>query len=225
VIYGVGFNIVHMPKTGGTWLRTVCDRLPRQSKHKIVVRQHPNHRTVQALTEEEATLPTYIFVRNPWDWYVSLYGHWHGHIVHRRHEFRLAPKKLSPQWLRVHERFKGSFEQSMRPYSEGSPALDPQTGHVFESMSDIFSKFATREGLDLRVLRFEKGVSDAFQGILEEHCPEELTPEVLRLLSTHQRENASQRTKYQDYYTPKLRELVARLDEGLIRDHAYAFDA
>jgi hypothetical protein len=223
VIYGKNFNIIHMPKTGGTWIRRVCDRLPRDSR--AVRKVYPHHMPASGLTPAEAKLPTYVLVRNPWDWYVSLYGHWHGNIVRKRHEFRLPYKRLRPEWQDVYDRFSGTFEEAMRPFAECKIPRDPHTGNHYESMSDIFSKFTEREEeYDLRVLRFEDSPRQGFLRILRETCPEEITPSVSRLVDTHQRENASDRGHYSQYYRKKgLKELVEQLDAPLIEKFGYSF--
>lgn len=225
MIYGHGFNIIHMPKTGGTWLRRVCERLPRGCK--IVSEMYPHHLPARKLTDAEAALPTYVLVRNPWDWYVSLYGHWHGNIVNKRHEFRHPVNRLSEYWRGVHERFGGTFERAMRPYLGREAPRDPHTGHRFQSMTDTFQKFVARDdGVDLRVRKFEDGPRRIFTEILQEHCPQLITPEVTRLIETHQQENVSGRRRdFRSYYTPKLRELVAELDAELIEEYGYQFEA
>lgn len=224
MIYGEGFNIIHMPKTGGTWLRRACERLPRGSK--IVRDIDPLHRPAQVLSQERARLPTYVLVRSPWDWYVSLYGHWHGNVSKSRHEFRHPYKQLTPYWRGVHDRFKGDFRSAMLPFLRGAAPADPHTGKPSESMSDVFSKLTSRPGLDLRVRKYEDGPRNILRDIIREHCPKEYTQDVERLLTTHQQENVSQRRRdYKTYYTPELQELVSRLDAELIEEHGYRFGA
>lgn len=63
------FAAVHLPKTGGTWLRRVLwDRggKPRQGQHDPASRLHYHHR------EGRVVLGT---VREPGAWYLSLYEH------------------------------------------------------------------------------------------------------------------------------------------------------
>ncbi len=219
MIYGHRFNIAHMPKTGGTWLRRVCERLPKGIIREI----YPNHRSCGELTEAEAELPTYVFVRNPWDWYVSRYSHWHGNITKKRHEFRLPVENLLPRWQAVWSQYKGSFEESMKDV--GLPRVDPHTKHDVRSFSDSFLSFSRMpEGAQAKVLLFEHGLGEGLLQILKESHPESITPTVERLLSEHQRENVSERSRdYASYYTPPLRDKVASLDARIIAEHGYTF--
>ena len=222
MIFGERFNLIHMPKTGGTWARRVSEKLPPGIVRKI----HPRHLPASGLTDAEAKKPTYVFVRNPWDWYVSLYGHWHGNVVNKRHEFVLPYAKLSPYWQGAHDRFGGTFERAMRPFAKGQAPIDPHTGHRFGSMTEKFEGLTARPGLDVRILRYEDGPLEGYLRILRETGPAQLTPQVERILRTHQKENVSQRSRrLGDYYTPELENLVARLDDGIIRRFGYRYVA
>ena len=60
------FILVHVPKTGGTFLNDIiakhCDVLYRKL-----------HVTLADAPPEYRDLPALAFIRNPWDWYVSFY--------------------------------------------------------------------------------------------------------------------------------------------------------
>ena len=61
------FVYVHVSRSGGTFL------------NKLILEQFPEARKIQYhgqlrdLPDEYAELPVIGFVRNPWDWYVSMY--------------------------------------------------------------------------------------------------------------------------------------------------------
>lgn len=216
MIYGQHFNIVHMPKTGGTWLRRVCEKLPEGYIDRI----YPHHLGFSALTTEEAFKPTYIFVRNPWDWYVSIYGHKHGNIVHRRHEFAPPFEELDPFHQQEYRRFHGTFEDSLLfcepPVQHG---IHPDT----RSVSTLFENYSVRlDGRELRVLRFEDGVRSGLSQILRETYGE-VPPDVEDLIQTHVPENVSERQPYASYYTSRLRDLVGARDAALIERFGYSF--
>jgi hypothetical protein len=62
------FVFIHVRKTGGITIETVCKR------HFRVIHSTPErHEPYSDVPPEYAHLPAISFVRNPWDWYVS---HW-----------------------------------------------------------------------------------------------------------------------------------------------------
>ena len=70
---------VHMPKTGGCWIR---DRLRAEPGSKDVVREHtPAHELRARNFEDKALWGT---IRDPWSWYASWYNHVMQHPTHTR---------------------------------------------------------------------------------------------------------------------------------------------
>ena len=61
------FVFVHVPKTGGSFVRTLI------RTHMRVVAEYTDHASYDKLPPEFADLPVLRVVRNPWDWYVSHY--------------------------------------------------------------------------------------------------------------------------------------------------------
>lgn len=61
------FVFVHVPKTAGSFVRTLIHT------HMRVVRDWAGHPTYDSLPPEFSSLPALRVVRNPWDWYVSHY--------------------------------------------------------------------------------------------------------------------------------------------------------
>ncbi len=212
MIYGEGFNIIHMPKTGGTWLRRVCAQLPPGYIREI----YPHHMPYSALEGPATEKLTYVFVRNPFDWYLSLYGHKHGHIKNKKHEFRLPFEKLDAHHQQDYKRFSGTFSESMMSLAKVCPAS--------EWMSEVFQAFVTRDdGLKPVVLRYEDGVRAGLLKILETHIPN-VTDEVRRVLRDHQDENVSIRPRdYRTEYSHPLRTLVELRDADILREYQYEF--
>jgi hypothetical protein len=86
------FVFLHIPKTGGTFLRSVC------AEHFPVVDEGIKHGGLRAIPERFRQLPRFTLVRNPWDWHVSFYAYMH----------ESAPEPWLRDWC------AGSFETFMR---------------------------------------------------------------------------------------------------------------
>lgn len=61
------FVFIHLPRTGGTFLRRACSG----SDVRVLVTK--GHLGVEHIPEEHSDLPIFAVIRNPWDWYVSWY--------------------------------------------------------------------------------------------------------------------------------------------------------
>ena len=71
------FVIIHVHKTGGKFIKSVCrDYLPPEWIHP---HHRDEHAGIRQIPEEHGDLPVFAVVRNPWDRYVSWY-----HFTHQR---------------------------------------------------------------------------------------------------------------------------------------------
>jgi hypothetical protein len=68
------FVFVHVPKTGGQFLRAAIEKTCY-----VVPTDLPYHAAYSLLPAEYRDRPAIAFVRNPWDWYVSIFRHWQRH--------------------------------------------------------------------------------------------------------------------------------------------------
>lgn len=67
------FVVLHMPRTGGTWLHHLMTTLvPRPYEARGYT---PTHIGYLELPEGDRGKPALIMVRDPWSWYVSFYHH------------------------------------------------------------------------------------------------------------------------------------------------------
>lgn len=66
------FVMLHVPKTGGTWVsRSVFPSAPADWNVTLVL---PKHNGIDDIAPEHRHLPVVAFVRNPWEWYVSMWA-------------------------------------------------------------------------------------------------------------------------------------------------------
>jgi hypothetical protein len=76
------FVFVHMPKTGGAFVRELCRR------HLSPIVEFELHPTYSQVPPEFAELPALSFIRNPWDWYVSVYHYTHEQVARGEYQGR-----------------------------------------------------------------------------------------------------------------------------------------
>jgi hypothetical protein len=191
MIIDQNFVFIHIPKTGGTWMRHALRRLP------TFIHEYAGH--VLDVPAEHLHKPTMLVVRNPWDLYVSTYTHFHHNFTKKINEF--DPRlKNTPQAAFMEQRFGGSFENMMRH-------LEPRE---FMSKSFPFDRMPV-------VLKYEKGLANelfTYLNYLEVPIPGPTQDKIRELQNS--RFNAHQQYRTGTYYTKELEELVAENDSFLI---------
>jgi hypothetical protein len=210
------FAFVHVPKTGGTFLRKLCfERLPKD--WLIENSLHPHTRYDQ-IKDGYPHLPVFALVRNPWDWYVSWY---HFMTQIERQERR------SEMWRTTFRRGDASFREVIESACTGRGFVNPTSKPIMD-----------RLGVDhytaIHLAHVGSGVDD---GRLEVGRSESLREDFLAFLDRHEvpidgafrsaaraepAYGASDRTAYRDYYDEKLRDLVAA-NNWLIGEYGYSF--
>lgn len=225
------FVFVHLPRTGGTF---VCEVIRKffPSAHEI-----GHHLPRELLPREYSHLPVLGTVRDPWEFYVSLY-----HYVWPR-----EAGSLLASWMSENGRFGfvGST-QNLLNLGVNDERLDvlierlPE--HVDYSRRHIpnVTKDATRRvrgtGIGYYTFRFNEMFGNAddmflcrletlkqdlvafFEGIGA--ATDELRDYVLR----SDKKNSSEHLHYSTYYTPDLAELVSLRERPLIKRFGYVFE-
>jgi hypothetical protein len=221
MIYGRKFNIVHMPKTGGTWLRRVCEKIG----FPVIDSIYPHHKRYWELEGKHAHKATYLFVRNPWDWYVSLYHHKHTNIEKKRYEFSLPFDRLDLRHQIQYRRFAGTFAESLQFVANWNNVPDHHTTSL-NYMGTVFEDFRRKPSATAKaveVLKYEDGVRASFLKVLEKH-EGSVASATRDLIAAHPLENRSESRKgYRHYYTPELRALVEKQDAAVIEEFGYSF--
>ncbi|MCP4697253.1 MAG: GNAT family N-acetyltransferase [Gammaproteobacteria bacterium] len=195
------FVFVHLPRTGGTFIRQV---LLKHAPHDWqVTNVTPDHPTIKDIPPEYKGLPVFGFVRNPWDWYVSWYEY-----LKRRGDNEL--------FNQISGHGRNGFKQTLLAGFEKDFLKKQDIGGISWYLSECFGP-----DLDaLKIGKFER-LREELLAILNSVCD---APESLRNAVQHYpAANTSIRRKYQDYYDEELRELVAYKDRNVIRRFGYSF--
>ncbi len=225
------FVFVHLPRSGGTFVSGVITKF-FPSAHEI-----GHHLPRELLPREYSHLPVLGTVRNPWEFYVSLY-----HYVWPR-----AAASILVSWMSENGRlgFIGSIgnvlnlgvnDERLDVLVEMLPEhVDYSRTHIpnvtkdamrrvrgtgvgyytfrfnqmFGNTDDVF--FCRLETLRQDLVAFFEGIGAA---------TDELRDYVLRL----DKKNISEHLHYSTYYTPELAELVLIRDRPLIERFGYVFE-
>jgi hypothetical protein len=211
---------VHVPRTGGSFIRAVLGehleldpRAPRFSTHA----------SYDELPAEFRDRPGLCVVRNPWDWYVS----WYHHVIGSGQ--RLASRgpgdpKLA-NWQTVFRGGRSSFKEAVTAVCEGR-LEHPYAKAIRGRDTDLYTQYV--RALTGRAIK---------QGRLEAAPFEELIPFLVGfmrrrgLLTESMRAsveqsppiNKTEHRPYRDYYDDELRELVAHKARWLTERFGYVF--
>lgn len=188
------FVFVHVPKTGGNFVRAV---LERHAPADWQVRRLADHQTYADIPATHAGLPMLAFVRNPFAWYVS----W----------FHFQQKARDDFFLRISDGGRLGFADSMRRALASGPALEHGEGPFLQTLWSMLGP-----GLEgARVGRMETLRADLLR-LMGEICdvPESMAAAIEALPS----QNKSAHGHYSRYYDAELRALVRQKD-GPIFDH------
>jgi peptidoglycan/xylan/chitin deacetylase (PgdA/CDA1 family) len=240
------FVFLHIPKTGGRFIR---EALSRELPNCHPVADQRSHGGWDKIPAEASGRPVLAFVRNPWDWYVS----WYSFVASRPPEWRkeawLTNALVSRLFLHlassengtddtaqcrvnnfpttvrhacagvVDEEDRSNLERVEEAFPLAGPLLE---GHDFYSARLLAS---LGDGLhsDLLTLgRFESMVDDlqSFLRTVDVELPEGAWKRIRAMEPV----GASVRGPYRNYYDAELRDLVASSCADLIERFGYRFD-
>jgi len=208
------FVFVHVPKTAGRFVRAVLH------EHFEVLYEDELHPAYDEVPERFAELPAVCVIRNPWDWYVSLY-----HYVHKI-ATREPGRVRGHLWSRVMGEGRNSFTQSVR-LACGLREVDGSEPSWLREMRRLDADYYTAVhhlhtggSSKLSVMRFESLDTDLPE-FLELHdiaVPDGLA----RRLRTAEPVNTTKRGHYRRYYDRHTRDLVARTSH-LAAPYGYSY--
>ena len=199
------FIYLHLPRTGGTTLRTLFRDIPDNHIYSGIAHV-PHQRFVEICRREKiAVPPAFIFVRNPWAWYVSFWD-----------------------WA-TSEGDKGRGDMTFSQYMTRTrfSVLQKTTGHkgyLLYSAMDDYWEYLQGDRTQL-VGRFEDYENEVVR-ILVTLANDKVNEAWIRAtLARVGRRRPSRKTAgpYQEYYTKETRQWVARWATNIIERFGYEF--
>jgi hypothetical protein len=225
------FVFVHLPRSGGTFVTGIIRKF-FPSAHEI-----GHHMSRELLPRDYSHLPVLGTVRNPWEFYVSLY-----HYVWPR-----DASSVLVSWMSENGRlgFRGSIrnllnlganDERLDVLIEMLPEhVDYSKRHVPSINQDAMRR-VRGTGLGYYTFRFNQlfgNADDMFVCRLETLRQDLVaffegigaaTDELRGYVLGSDKVNAAEHLHYATYYTPELAELVLLRDRPLIERFGYAFE-
>lgn len=206
------FVFVHIPKTGGTWVREILQENAPASWQMQV--RFPGHHPASAIPAEYQTAPRLACVRNPWDWYVSLFHFWKTHHTTRTGGFAPPPEHwgaVERQWAKLIAD-SPTFEPFVRLVMEGSAP--------WKGLGELLVKMIDAPGPPFEFLRCERLRAELRdwldkRGLLNRPLDVAIRDSPKKMTSPHDH--------YVNYYTPQLRELVREREREIVERFEYEF--
>jgi hypothetical protein len=217
------FVFVHLQKTGGNFVKAVCEQhLPADW---LIPNDLDDHTSFHRIPPEHAHLPVFSLIRNPWDWYVSWY--------HFTVQGPPGPRDEQPDslWVRLFDRGRWDFGQAVTAACEGNSATPDPPPRWMRALRE--------RDWDLYTLWYwqlaGRGVE---QGRVEVGRVETLREDFVAFLRRHDipvdegfaatvrsmpEANVSARGEYRDYYDERLRDLVGHKARLIVERYGYEF--
>ena len=209
------FVFMHLQKTAGTF---VADALRSEMPDGALTRGAPGklHPGWDDIPASARGRPVLMYVRNPWDWYVSWY-----HFVRSNPTDGMVYRVLFGGG-------RNDFATTVRNACAGLvDARRPQrlrwTGRGEDFYSARFRDFCGA-GLDAQLLdirRYESLVDDLAQFLKQAGAP--LSADAVARVRGGRRLKTTAHRPYREYYDRELRELVGRSCEMIVERFGYRF--
>lgn len=216
------FLFIHLPKTGGDFIRRLCNlHLPGDW---IVEHDLGKHAGDHRIPEEYQYLPRFGLIRNPWSWYVSLHHYNLGTGRPPQHRERIDDRN----WLTASDNGANDFKTTLVNILSGRIYNQKLAARMLERDVDLLTIFHDdRFSRSLREDRITIGKVESlrsdFLAFLDAH--EVPMPEPFReAIQDRPPINVSKHQSYQDYYDEELRNLLAHKARYLIDRYSYEFE-
>lgn len=206
------FVFIHIPKTGGTWVReTLAQNAPPSWKLKV---RYPGHHRWLDLPEAVRRSRSGIyFVRNPWDWHVSVYHFYLYHWKNRTGGY--APGVTMDEDARW-------WHDLLSTSADFAVALRRALGADRTQSAKLRSQCSGESSDEPRsALRFENLRHELLSALQRRQV--EIPPELENAIRKSPPEMVSPHAPFRTYYTPELAELVEKHEPDVLM-HGYSWE-
>jgi hypothetical protein len=211
------FVFVHVPRTGGNFIRDACfEQLPSEW---LIRNALPLHTPYDELAHDFFDLPMICFVRNPWDWYVSWYHHQTQHYPGDRR---------GAMWTSAFGSGRNDFRQTVYNCCTGENFESPVTAPIMKELDvdHYTARFIQITGSGIESGQLETGRYEALQGDFQAFLERHDVPvgdAFFKRLEKSAPKHTTDRGPYRDYYDEELRDLVGSKARLLIERYGYEF--
>jgi hypothetical protein len=218
------FIHIHVPKTGGQFIRGLIHE--QKSRWKLFLEASHNtlERSIELLNDNGyKKVPSFAFVRNPWEWYVSMF-------FFRQ---KLIENGTEKQYIMLERTgndvngFRKYMDLLKRMVCDGENHVVDQKGGIIWgrtythlTLSDWHDTLVC-SGVD-HIGRMETFASD-LGVILNKVAPLVFNKGVVIQRANGSKPNASKHEHYRKYYTDELIEVVSLMDKKYIEEFGYSF--
>ncbi len=217
------FVFIHFPRAGGTFIReTLAKHIPDEWEVTV----NPGHVTVREVPAEYSAVPRFGFIRNPWDWYVSMYSGWRAGSaialsVFRGHIFEQVAAASPDNTFRT---IIGNLLRKGPDYRY--PELkEKEIGWMTWVYMNIYGLTPTtleKDPENLTIKKFEGMRENVIEMLTSVGAP--VSQALVDAIRHDPPMNAFERSNYHDYYDEELRALVAHRDRAILRKYRYSYD-
>jgi hypothetical protein len=239
------FVFLHVPKTGGTFLRRILQQeLPECRPLPDMPRSA--HFGWDKIPPEAAGLPVLAFVRNPWDWYVSWYSFAVGQprvsfeqmrstqplfrklfdddstaepksdAANGANDFATTIKRACTGIVDIDD--AAELEQLVQGFDLAKPLME---GHDFYTARLMVTVGAGFESDRATIGRFES-LTDDLESFLEK-AQVDLPEGAMDRIRAAEKHGESRHRPYREYYDEELSDLVEDSCKALIERFGYSF--
>jgi len=206
------FVFVHFPRIGGTFIRKTLEKYMPEDSAMVV---QPGHDTVNDIPDEYRDVPRFGFIRNPWDWYVSVYSGWRGVKKNRPNAF---------EGHRLDKITEGDPDISFNVFLTRLLGDDLPERNMLWVYQNIYALEADKLDVapsNIAILRYEHLREELLDYLAATGMP--ISIEMEQAIKKDPPINNFDRKPYIEYYDDELVDLVFNRDREIIELYGYSF--